>query len=156
MLQDTLIILKPDAIKRGLVGELLQRFEKCGLFYKALKIINPENEQIKSHYFEHKDKKFFPELMEYFKEGPIIVTILTGNDSINVCRKIVGSTNPKDASPGTIRGDYCHFLVKGQNLIHASANEEDAKREIDIWFSDVEKVKYIRYDYSATISSGDF
>ena len=144
MYQQSLVILKPDAIQRRLVGQIIQRFENVGLKIHALRFEKTTREQSRRHYAEHVDKPFYPSLEEYITSGPIIVMILGGIEAIPKIRQMIGDTTPGKALPGTIRGDYAHQVnVKPKagedqsplrNLIHASANSDDAEMEIKLWF----------------------
>ena len=151
MIERTLVLIKPDAVQRGLIGEILKRFEQRGLKIIATKMVWIDREFTKKHYYEHIDKPFFEELASFIEEGPLVALVIEGLKAIQVVRKIIGSTRPEEASPGTIRGDYAHFLVRGQNLVHASANEKDAKREIELWFKKEEIHSYSRDDEKHTM-----
>ncbi len=145
--EKTFVLLKPDAVRRGLMGEIIERFEKRGLKIVGMKMIFIEKEHAKRHYKEHEGKPFFDELVGFITSGPVVAMVIEGVNAIKVVRKIVGSTNPLDAMPGTIRGDFAHNLpAGGKNLIHASANEQDAEREIELWFSPDEINTYSRDD----------
>ena len=145
-IQKTLVLIKPDGIQRGLTGEIIKRIERTGLKILSMKMVWAEKDFAKKHYFdveERHGKTVFENLVGYLTEGPIIAICFEGIEAIEVVRKIVGSTYPKEALPGTIRGDFCHISKdyanknnkKVGNLIHASANEKDAKSEIVLWFS---------------------
>lgn len=144
MIQRTFVMLKPDAVQRQLTGQILTRFENAGFKIVALKMQFVSEEHSKKHYAEHVDKPFFKGLDEFIRAGPVIAFVLEGVNAIENVRKIVGKTEPKGAAPGTIRGDYAHVSYgyadeKGigvKNLIHASADEADAEREIGLWFDD--------------------
>lgn len=140
MLQRTLIILKPDAVKRGLVGKIITRFEEKGLKIVAMKMVQLDKETLEKHYEEHKGKPFFESLVNFMHSGPVILAILEGFDAIKVVRKLVGKTNGREAEPGTIRGDFS--MSQQNNLIHASADEEVAEREIKLFFSQDEILSY--------------
>lgn len=124
-------MIKPDGVKRGLVGEILKRFEKRNFLILALRYMDPNenSDLIDLHYADHRDKKFHKDLITFMLSGPIIGMILFGN--INVAKQIIGPTIPWDAQPGTIRGDFTTSLP--QNLIHCSDNEEKAIKEVDLW-----------------------
>jgi len=145
-METTLIILKPDTIQRGLIGEIIHRFERAGLSIVGMKMVRASRELAETHYEEHKGKGFYDELLQFITEAPIIVMALRGENVIEICRKLRGPTDPFKAQPGTICGDYAHFLFKGRNLVHASANPSDAERELKIWFTDEEIYAYNRYD----------
>ncbi|RLI96117.1 MAG: nucleoside-diphosphate kinase [Candidatus Altiarchaeales archaeon] len=139
----TLIIIKPDGVKRGLVGEIISRFENYGFRIIALKILNLDRKMAEKLYAIHKGKSFFDSLIEYITSGPVVAAVLatdnlTPENGIKVVRKIVGATNPLEAEMGSIRGDYA-FDISG-NLIHASDSEESAEYEIPIFFNDNELI----------------
>lgn len=153
----TLILFKPDAVQRGVVGEILTRFERVGLKIVGTKMISPTKEHYHKHYEEigqvitRRGEKVFNNVLSNMTDGPVIAMVLEGIEAVDLVRKLVGSTEPKSATPGTIRGDYSHMSYgygdeqdKGiPNLIHASGDQEDAKKEIPHWFSEDEL-----YDYS--------
>ena len=132
----TLILAKADAVVRGLVGEILTRFERRGYTIVALKLMTVEPERAKRHYAEHDGKPFFAGLVDYITSSPIVAMVIEGNDAIEGCRATIGATNPIKATPGTIRGDYGQTI--GRNLVHGSDSPESAAREIAIWFTDAE------------------
>jgi len=152
----TLIILKPDAIKRGIVGDILTRFEKTGLKIVGTKMIQPDKSQLHYHYEEiskmisRRGQHAFDLTLEMMQEGPVIVAVLEGVEAVSQVRKMVGTTEPKEAVPGTIRGDFAHLSFKYAdmegigipNVIHASGSEKEAEKEIKHWFSDSELFKY--------------
>lgn len=131
-MQKTLILLKPDAVERGLIGEILKRFEQKGLLIREMRMLRFTPELARKHYAEHVDKPFFPGLVEYIMSGPVVAAILEGPEAVSVVRLIVGSTDGIKAEAGTIRGDYS--LSKQRNLVHASDGEASAEREIEIFF----------------------
>ncbi|MGH7339366.1 MAG: nucleoside-diphosphate kinase [Candidatus Rokuibacteriota bacterium] len=128
----TLILLKPDAVARGLVGEILQRYEQKGLVIEAAKLVSVGEAVAKKHYAEHQGKPFFDGLIRYIMAGPVLAMVLSGKDCVAVCRAVNGATDPKKAAPGTIRGDLAMDI--GRNLVHGSDSPESAKREIALWF----------------------
>jgi nucleoside-diphosphate kinase len=128
----TLILCKADAVVRGLVGEVLSRFEKRGYQISALKMLHVDEARAKQHYAEHDGKPFFAGLIEYITGSPIVAMVIEGSDAIEGCRSTIGATNPIKAGPGTIRGDYGQTI--GRNLVHGSDSPESAAREIAIWF----------------------
>jgi len=132
MVEQSLIFIKPDGVKRGLVGRILQRFEDRGFVIRDLKLFSPTDAQIDGHYHEHVSKGFYPELKAYMKSGPIAVAVIEGPNAVAIIRKMVGVTNAGDAEPGTIRGDFA--LTTAMNIIHASDSVESAKREISNFF----------------------
>lgn len=149
MLQNTLIILKPDAIKRGIVGEIISRFEKVGLHLLGMKMVVPSQEHLHHHYETigklgtRRGEEVLKVNSEFMSSGPVIASVWEGVEAIEIVRKMVGSTEPKAALPGTIRGDYSHLSYGYAdankawltNLIHASATPEEAQQEIDLWFT---------------------
>jgi nucleoside-diphosphate kinase len=146
-MQQTLVLIKPDGVQRGLIGEILKRFEQRGLKIVGLKLVWVDGKFAEKHYEEHTGKPFFNELTSFLIEGPVVAMVVSGKQCINYVRKIVGSTRPEEAIPGTIRGDYAHNLAPGgRNLIHASANIKDAKKEIALWFKKTEVYSYARSD----------
>ena len=132
MTQQTFILLKPDAVERRLVGEILGRFERKGLTLTAMKLMQITAELAKRHYAEHVSKPFYPGLEAYITSGPVVVAILEGPEAVKVVRTMVGPTNGIDAPAGTIRGDFS--LSPQQNLVHASDSPESAEREIELFF----------------------
>ena len=140
MRQRTFAMLKPDAVKRRLTGEILTRFEKRGLKVIAAKTLMISDDLAKTHYGEHSDKPFFNDLISYITSGPVFAMVLEGDDVISLVRKMVGATNPKEADVGTIRGDY--GIDTGRNIIHASDSEESAQREIYLFFDESEFCDY--------------
>ena len=133
--QRTLVLLKPDAVRRGLVGEVLSRFEKRGLTIVALELRTIDGEQADRHYAEHVERDFYPPLREFVTSGPLVALVLEGDSAIEVVRGINGATDGRKAAPGTIRGDLS--LSNRENLVHGSDSPESAEREIGIWFPDL-------------------
>lgn len=157
-MEQTLVIFKPDSVMRGIVGEIITRFERAGFKIVAMKMLQPDYE----HYFQHyegigtlksrKGEKIFESTLASMQDGPVIALVLEGVEAVETVRKMVGDTQPKSALPGTIRGDYAH-VTYGQasstgrgvaNIVHASADAKEAAKEIGHWFSDSEI-----YDYTA-------
>ncbi len=144
MIEKTFIAIKPDGVQRGIIGEVISRFEKVGLKITGMKLVWVDKDFAKKHYAEHVDKPFYPGLEAMITMGPVVAIVLEGVDAIELVRKMVGATEPKSAAPGTIRGDFAHVSYghadeKGigvKNIIHASANAKDAKTEIELWFDD--------------------
>lgn len=132
----TLILAKPDAVVRGLAGEILARFERRGYAIVALKLMRVTVEQAKKHYAEHEGKGFFQGLVDYITSAPVVAMVIEGEDAIEGCRSTIGATNPIKATPGTIRGDYGQTI--GRNLVHGSDGAASAAREAAIFFSDDE------------------
>lgn len=128
----TLILLKPDAVARGLVGDIVHRFERKGLVIDAAKLVNVAEGLAKKHYAEHEGKPFFDGLIRYIMAGPVLAMVISGKDAVSVCRTVIGATDPKKAAPGTIRGDLAIDI--GRNLVHGSDSAESAAREIALWF----------------------
>jgi nucleoside-diphosphate kinase len=141
-MERTLIILKPDAVQRGLVGELISRFERRGLKVSALKLMSVAPELARRHYAEHEGKPFFAGLIDYITSSPVVVMALDGPGAIAVVRNTVGSTRPAEATPGSIRADF--GLMVGRNLVHASDGPEAAERELSLWFDAGDIVDYQR------------
>jgi len=131
-MQRTLILVKPDAFARGLTGEILSRFERKGLRLVALEQRTLEVEVAQTHYAEHAERPFFGELVEFITSGPLVALVLEGHEAIAAARQIIGATNPLEATPGTIRGDFA--LEVGENMVHGSDSPESAAREIGIFF----------------------
>ncbi len=150
MIQHTFVAIKPDGVKRGLVGECIRRFENAGLKIIGLKMVMVDRQFSKKHYADHVGKEFYKGLEEFIVSGPVVAMVIEGDSSIAVVRKIVGPTEPNSAQPGTIRGDFAHHSYdytdsRGKaimNLIHASGNEKDAENEIALWFTGQELYKY--------------
>jgi nucleoside-diphosphate kinase len=128
----TLVLIKPDAVARGLVGEVLSRFERKGLTIEAMALRTMDGELADRHYADHLEKAFYPPLREFMLSGPLVALILAGDSAIDVVRTLVGATDGRAAAAGTIRGDLS--LSNRENLVHASDSPESAKREIDLWF----------------------
>jgi nucleoside-diphosphate kinase len=131
-IQRTLVILKPDAVQRGIAGELLVRFERRGLRFAALRLVKVERSVAEKHYAVHQGKFFYDDLVKTISASPVIAAVLEGPNAIAVVRLMVGATRPHEAAPGTIRGDYA--LVGLRNLVHASDAPETAAAEIALWF----------------------
>ncbi|ASJ11080.1 nucleoside-diphosphate kinase [Thermococcus sp. P6] len=142
-IERTLVILKPDAVVRGLMGEIISRFEKRGLKIVGMKMIWIDRELAEKHYEEHRGKPFFEGLVDYITKAPSVVMVVEGRYAVSVVRKMCGATDPKDAEPGSIRGDY--GLDVGDaiyNVIHASDSPESAEREITLYFKPEEIFEY--------------
>jgi len=146
-MERTLVLLKPDAVDRGLVGEIVTRFERVGLKIAGLKLVWPKKDHAAKHYTEdlaiRRGQHVRDLMIEMLTSGPVVAICLEGVEAVEIVRKIVGTTEPKSAAPGTIRGDYSHVSFKHAdekkigvyNLVHASGNLEDAKNEIPVWFT---------------------
>jgi len=134
-MERTLILVKPDAFARGLTGEIIARFERKGLKIVAMRHMQVTEDLAKQHYAEHDGKPFFGELVEFITSGPIVALVLEGEQAIKAARQVIGATNPLEAAPGSIRGDFA--IEVGQNLVHGSDSDESATREIGIWFPEL-------------------
>lgn len=132
-MEKTLVLVKPDGVKKGLTGEIIRRFEQRGLKLVALKMLCLSADKAKIHYEEHKDKPFFGELVDFITSGPIVAMVVQGEKAVKVVRSMMGTTNPVEAAPGTVRGDFA--LSMAQNIIHGSDSDTSAAREIQIYFS---------------------
>ena len=128
----TLVLIKPDAMRRGLAGEILRRFEQRGLELRDARLVQVDDALANEHYAEHAEKPFFGELVEFITSGPTLAVVLEGEGAIATVRTTMGATNPADAGPGTIRGDLA--LSMPDNLVHGSDSPESAAREIALWF----------------------
>jgi len=135
-MENTLVLLKPDAVAKGVCGEIIARFEKRGLKIIGLKMLQLSREQATIHYSEHQGKPFFHELVTFIISGPLVAITLQGENAVKVVRTMMGSTNPLDAAPGTIRGDLA--ITIRNNIIHGSDGIVSAKREIKVFFNDSE------------------
>ena len=143
-MERTFVMVKPDGVQRGIAGEVLQRFESKGLKLVAAKFMRIDEELASKHYGEHIGKPFYEPLVKFITSGPVLAMVWEGEDSITTVRTVVGITNPADAGPGTIRGDY--GMTTGRNIIHASDSPESAKREINLFFQENEVLDYTRID----------
>jgi nucleoside-diphosphate kinase len=128
----TLVLIKPDAVQRKLAGEILARFERRGLELRAARLVQVDRQLAEQHYAEHAEKPFFGELVEFITSAPTLALALEGESAISVVRTTMGSTNPTDSAPGTIRGDLA--LAMPDNLVHGSDSPESAQRELELWF----------------------
>ena len=154
MIEKTLVLIKPDGVKRGLIGELIQRFEQRGLKVVGMKMVWAEEELAKKHYTEdisrRRGEHVRKYLVDFLKEGPVVAMVLEGISAIEIVRKIVGDTEPRKALPGTIRGDYAHVSydfadskkMVVRNIVHASSDKKDAEYEINLWFKPEEIYDY--------------
>jgi len=138
----TLVIIKPDAVQRGLIGEIVNRYEKRGLRIAAMQLAVITREQAEKHYGEHREKPFFGGLVEFITSGPSVLMVLEGPDAISLTRTTNGATKPVDAAPGSIRGDYA--VTVGRNLVHASDKPESAAFEVENFFGGSGLVDYSR------------
>lgn len=133
--QRTFVLIKPDAVRRGLTGQVLSRFESKGLTLVAMKLVQVDEELADRHYAEHVDKAFYPPLRTFVTSGPSVALVLSGDEAIEVVRALNGATDGRKAAPGTIRGDWS--LSNRENLVHGSDSPESAEREIGLWFGDL-------------------
>ena len=141
-MEKTLVLIKPDGVQRGLVGEVISRLERRGLKLAGMKFIQMDEDLASRHYAEHVGKPFYPGLLDYITSGPVVAMVWEGKQAISVVRSTMGVTKPAEAAPGTIRGDFA--LEVGRNIVHGSANEADAAREVDLFFSAAELVGWER------------
>jgi nucleoside-diphosphate kinase len=128
----TFIMVKPDGVERGLVGEVISRFEKKGFTLERMRMLTPTSEIATEHYAEHVDKPFFGELLEFITRGSVVAMEWSGEEAVASARNIMGATNPANAAPGSIRGDLASLLT--ENIVHGSDSVESAQRELSIWF----------------------
>jgi nucleoside-diphosphate kinase len=141
-MERTLVIIKPDAVQRGLIGAILRRLERRGLRFAALKLLQITPELAVRHYAVHKGKPFYEGLIEFITSGPVVVAVIEGRDAIDIVRKTMGATNPAQAEPGTIRADF--GLEIGRNLVHGSDGPDTADYEIPLFFAEEEILSYER------------
>jgi nucleoside-diphosphate kinase len=141
-LERTLIIIKPDAVQRGLIGKIVTRFERRGLRIAAMKLMHITEELAQRHYAIHEGKPFYEPLIAYITSSPVVVMVLEGNDAIEIARRTMGATNPAEAAPGTIRADF--GLEIGRNLVHGSDGPETAVFEVPLFFEEEEILSYGR------------
>jgi nucleoside-diphosphate kinase len=134
----TLFLIKPDAVERGLVGDIVTRFERRGFVLRGLKLVRVTEQQAAEHYVEHVGKPFYPELVEFITSGPVVAMAIEGPGAVRAVRSMMGATNPLDSAPGTIRGDLA--LDLGRNVVHGSDSPESAARETAIFFTDAELI----------------
>jgi len=132
--EQTLILAKPDAMRRSLAGEIVARFERRGFHLRAARLLTVDRKLAEEHYAEHEAKSFFGELVEFITSGPTLAFVLEGEGAIATARTTIGATNPADATPGSLRGDFAAAMP--DNLVHGSDSPESAKREIALWFPD--------------------
>merc|ERR1712113_711974 len=136
----TFIMIKPDGVHRGIVGEIIKRFENKGFKLVAMKLMQASVEHLEKHYADLAKKPFFPGLVKYMASGPVVPMVWEGNNVVKTGRVMLGETNPANSAPGTIRGDFC--IDVGRNICHGSDGVESAKKEIALWFKDEELVKW--------------
>ncbi|MEW6493849.1 MAG: nucleoside-diphosphate kinase [Cyanobacteriota bacterium] len=139
-MERTFLMIKPDGVQRNLVAEIIRRFETKGFTLVGLKLMNVSKELAEQHYAVHKERPFFPGLVQFITSGPVVAMVWEGDGVIASARKIIGATNPLNAEPGTIRGDY--GVTVGRNLIHGSDAPETAQSEISLWFKEEELVNW--------------
>jgi len=150
MMEKTLVLIKPDGVERGLIGEIISRFEKVGFKVVGMKMFQVNKDFSKQHYSAHVGKGFYQSVEDFITSGPVVAMVLEGLHVVETVRKMVGATEPKSAAPGTIRADYAHHSYeyadkKGiaiKNLIHASGTSEEAEQEVKLWFSPQELHEY--------------
>ena len=140
----TFVMLKPDAVQRGLIGELITRLERSGLQLVAMKFMQISKDLAEKHYAEHLGKPFYEKLVSYITSGPVVPMVFEGTNAVDFIRKLVGATDPQQAAPGTIRADFGQEI--GRNLIHASDSKASAEREIALFFNDQDFVSYSKID----------
>src|ERR671923_1784355 len=134
-MERTLILVKPDAFARGLTGEIVARFERKGLRIVQLRHMTMDRELAERHYAEHVGKPFYGELVDFITSGPLVAMVLEGEEAVAAARQVIGATNPLEAAPGSIRGDFA--IETGQNLVHGSDSPESAERETQLFFPDL-------------------
>ncbi len=140
----TFVMIKPDAVQRGLIGEIINRFEKKGIKLVAMKMVSVSKQLAEKHYGIHKSKPFFEPTVKYITSSPVVAMVLEGINAIEMVRGMMGKTNPQDAAMGTIRGDYGQFI--GRNIVHGSDGPDTAEFEINLWFTKDEISNYNRID----------
>lgn len=138
----TFIAIKPDGVQRGLVGEIIKRFEQKGYKLANIRMVVPTKEFAEKHYSDLSSKPFFAGLVEYFSSGPVVAMCWEGEDAIAGGRRLIGATNPKDSTPGTIRGDFC--IEVGRNIIHGSDSADSAAKELALWFGEPAANTWVR------------
>ncbi len=143
-IERTFVMIKPDGVQRGLVGDIISRFEKKGIKLVAMKLVSVSRDLAEKHYGIHKGKSFFEPTVKYIISSPVVAMVLEGHNAISTVRTMMGKTNPQDAAMGTIRGDYGQFI--GRNIVHGSDGPDTAEFEINLWFKPGEIVKYKRID----------
>jgi len=140
----TFVIIKPDAVQRGFVGEIISRLERKGIKLVAMKLVSVSRELAEKHYGVHRGKPFFEPTVKYITSSPVVAMVLEGNNAIEMVRSMMGKTDPQQAAMGTIRGDYGQFI--GRNIVHGSDSKETAEFEINLWFKPKEIADYKRID----------
>jgi nucleoside-diphosphate kinase len=152
-IERTLILVKPDGVQRGLIGEIITRFERRGIKIAGMKLMQITRELAEKHYEPHKGKPFYAGLVSFMTSGPVVALALEGPKAIDVCRKVMGKTFCTDAEPGTIRGDF--GVSRGMNLVHGSDSPETAKRELALFFKPEELLEYRRVTDAAVFNDED-
>ncbi|KAM6897191.1 NME/NM23 nucleoside diphosphate kinase 2a [Xenentodon cancila] len=142
----TFIAIKPDGVQRGIVGEIIKRFEMKGFKLVGMKMLQASEDLLMQHYIDLKDRPFFPSLVNYMGSGPVVAMVWEGKGVVKTGRVMLGETNPADSKPGTIRGDFCIDVSK--NIIHGSDSVESANKEISLWFQPEELVSYTSCAFS--------
>ncbi len=143
-MERTFVMVKPDGVQRGFIGEIVSRIERKGLKIVGMKMLSIDEGVAERHYAEHREKPFFRSLVDYITSGPVVAMVVEGRDAVSVVRRLVGKTDPAEADPGTIRGDLAMDI--GRNVVHASDSHESARREIGIFFSRDEIIDYRKFD----------
>lgn len=143
-MERTFIMVKPDGVQRGLIGEIVNRFEQKGFKLVGAKLMQISTSLAEKHYEEHKERPFFGELVEFITSGPVFAMVWEGEDVIKISRNMIGATNPQEATPGSIRGDFA--VTVGKNIIHGSDSNESAEREINLFFNQDELLDYTKQD----------
>ena len=141
-MEKTLVLVKPDGVQRGLIGTVIGRIESKGLKIAGLKLIHVSEELAKEHYGEHVDRPFFGDLVSFTTSSPVVALAVEGDNAVSVVRTLMGGTNPQEADPGTIRGDF--GMTIGMNLVHGSDSAESAERELNLFFDKNEILDYVR------------
>ncbi len=152
-LERTLVLVKPDGVQRALVGTIVGRLEATGMKIVGMKLMQVSDALAQRHYAEHEGKPFYEGLVNYITSAPVVALCLEGPDAIAITRKLMGATSPSDAAPGTIRGDF--GVEISRNLVHGSANEDDAAREVGLFFSEAELIDYVRANDIWIVSDED-
>ncbi|MGM8211620.1 nucleoside-diphosphate kinase [Virgibacillus sp. W0430] len=143
-MEKTFLMVKPDGVQRNLIGEIVKRFENKGFKLVGSKLMIISNELAENHYGEHKERPFFGELVDFITSGPVFAMVWEGENVIKTARDMIGATNPQEAAPGTIRGDF--GMTVGKNIIHGSDSQESAEREVALFFDDLELLSYSKQD----------
>lgn len=144
-MEKTFIMVKPDGVQRNVIGEVVKRFEQKGFKLAGAKLMQVSQELAETHYSEHKERPFFGELVDFITSGPVFAMVWEGENVISTARTMIGATNPQEANPGSIRGDF--GVTVGKNIIHGSDSKESAEREINLFFKEDELIAYDKQDY---------